>query len=181
MNIAALKAELIAGHPNTGAYNVDAVFAMDQLNAVNRPVEAVAIERLLRFLVLENTHKSDDGTDTQDRAIWTRMKDVNALAVTPIDAIANPWGSIAIGTVTEIQIIKTKQLLEFFTLSAQGNLEVDLTESNFVVYLAGARAAGCMSTAQETALKALADNKQSRAQELNLGIIKHGHVLEARL
>ena len=36
MDIAALKAELIAGHPDTGPYDADAVIATGQLNAVNR-------------------------------------------------------------------------------------------------------------------------------------------------
>ena len=180
MDIDVLKTELLAGHPDTGAYNADDALAAGELNAVNRAVATVAIETILKFLLLENTHKTD-GTDTQDRAIWTRMKDVVALAETPSAAVANPWGSTAIGTVTEIRQIKTHQLLDFFTLSAQGNLPVDLTDSNFVEYLAGAESAGCMSAAQETALKALADNLQSRASELGLGLVKAGHVQEARL
>lgn len=36
MDIATLKAELVAGHPDTGAYNVDDEIAAGQLNAVNR-------------------------------------------------------------------------------------------------------------------------------------------------
>ena len=36
MNIAALKAELTAGHPGTGAYDADAAIAAGELNAVNR-------------------------------------------------------------------------------------------------------------------------------------------------
>lgn len=36
MDYVALKAELLAGHPVTGAYNADNQLAADQLNAVNR-------------------------------------------------------------------------------------------------------------------------------------------------
>lgn len=36
MDIAALAAELTAGHPDTGAYNADSSLAADQLNTVNR-------------------------------------------------------------------------------------------------------------------------------------------------
>lgn len=36
MDYLALKAELLAGHPGTGAYNVSDQLAADQLNAVNR-------------------------------------------------------------------------------------------------------------------------------------------------
>lgn len=35
-NIAALKVELLAGHPDTGAYNADDAIAAGELNAVNR-------------------------------------------------------------------------------------------------------------------------------------------------
>ena len=36
MDYISLKAELDAGHPDTGAYNVDDALAADELNAVNR-------------------------------------------------------------------------------------------------------------------------------------------------
>ncbi|MHC4526417.1 MAG: hypothetical protein ACYS29_00960 [Planctomycetota bacterium] len=36
MDISALKAELLAGHPDTGAYDADDVIAAAELNAVNR-------------------------------------------------------------------------------------------------------------------------------------------------
>jgi hypothetical protein len=38
MDLQALKTELDAGHPVTGAYNADAALAVDELNAVNSPV-----------------------------------------------------------------------------------------------------------------------------------------------
>ena len=153
MGTAALKIELEAGHPDTGAYNADSQLAADELNAVNRP-NTVSIEEILKFLVLDNVHQTDGG-DTQDRSIWQRMKEVVLLNDTPFEAVSNPWGSTDIGNITEIRQIKTHQLLSFFTLSAQGGLDVDLTNSNFKVYLAGAQTAGCMSTSQETALLAL--------------------------
>jgi len=36
MDLVALKAELLSGHPVTGAYDADNAIAADQLNAVNR-------------------------------------------------------------------------------------------------------------------------------------------------
>lgn len=36
MDIDALKAELVAGHPDTGAYDVDDTVAAGELNAINR-------------------------------------------------------------------------------------------------------------------------------------------------
>lgn len=179
MDLVALRAELDAGHPDTGAYSANDATATDELNAVNRP-GPVPIEEVLRFLVLDNTH-STDGDDTQDRAIWTRLKDVEALyEANQSSAKANPWGSTAIGSITEIRIIKSAQLLAFFTLSAQGGLAVDVTDSNFQVYLAGAEQAGCLSAAQETALLALDDDRQSRAVEIGLGNVLTRHVTAAR-
>ena len=103
-----------------------------------------------------------------------------SLATVPVAAVANPWNSTAIGNITEIRQIKTHQLVSYFTLSAQGNLKIDLTDVKFQVYLAGAQSAGCMSVAQETAFLALANNLQSRWNELGLGNVKEGHVERAR-
>ncbi len=179
MDIAALAVELAAGHPDTGAYNADDALAAGELNAKNRPAN-VSIEDIMKFLILDNTHKMDDGTDTQDRSLWQRMKEVVAMSDTPDAAAANPWGASALGNITEIQQVKTHQLFEYFTLFAQGGLSVDLTDSNFKVYLAGAQAAGCMSESQETALLAMSNNLQSRAAEIGLGWVRPGNVKEAR-
>lgn len=43
MNIDALRAELTAGHPGTGAYDADDVVAAGQLNAVNRTVNVESV------------------------------------------------------------------------------------------------------------------------------------------
>ena len=178
MDLTALAAELVAGHPVTGSYDSDDALAAGELNVLNRPGD-VTIADMIKFLLMDNTH-STDGDDTQDRAILTRMRDVVAMAVTPTAAAANPWGSTAIGTITEIQQIKTHQLVNYFDLYAQGNLPVDLTDTNFQVYLAGAEASGCMSAAQETALLVLGNNLKSRATELGLGIVRTGDVQRAR-
>ena len=100
----------------------------------------------------------------------------------PDGATANPWGSTAVGIITEIQQLKCHELLDFFTLTVQGGNvgQVDLEDSNFQVFLAGAQGAGVMSTTQETALLALANNSQTRAQELKLGRVFPLNVTEAR-
>lgn len=180
MDYIALAAELTAGHPDTGAYNADDALAAGQLNAVNRPSVAIDMQEILSFMILENTYKADDGTDTQDRTLWQRLKEVVSLAAVPSAAVANPWGSTAIGTITEIQQLKSHTLYDFFSLSAQGNIPIDLTDSNFQVYLAGAQAAGVMSEAQETALLALSANQQSRGQELGFGTVTKSAVEHAR-
>lgn len=178
IDYAQLKIDDAAGHPDTGAFNVDAATAVDEWNALNRTNNALDIVVILKFLILDNTYKVNDGTDTQDRSIWQRMKEVVALAVTPIAAVVNPWGSTALGNITEIQQLKTHHLFDLFSLSAQGGLSVDLTDSNFQIYLAGAQSAGCMSEAQETALLAL--NKLSYAQELGYPVIDPVDITTAR-
>lgn len=162
IDYAQLNIDDAAGHPITGAFNANTTTAAAEWNLANIANAALEVSEVLKFLILDNTYKVNDGSDTQDRSIWQRMKEVVALTDTPSAAVTNPWGSTALGTITEIQQIKTHQLLDLFVLSAQGNLPIDLTDSNFQAYLAGAQAAGCMSTAQQTALLEL--NKRSYAQ-----------------
>jgi|SaaInl4_150m_RNA_FD_contig_31_1614622_length_1707_multi_5_in_0_out_0_3 hypothetical protein len=144
-----------------------------------RPSPNITIQTAMDFLLMENTYKVGDGDDTQDRSIWQRMKEVVGMSTSPSQAIANPWGSISLGNITEIQQVKVHQLHGFFTLSAQGNLPITLTDSNFKVYLAGAESAGCMSAAQKAAFLALADNLQTRWGELGLAP-KLGQIERAR-
>ncbi len=178
MDIAILKTE-IDTDPLTRGYDVmsDLEVAGD-MNLVNRAGD-VTIADILKFLMLDNIYNLDTGDDTQDRSIWQRMKEVAAITIPASGSVANPWGATA-ATITEIRLIKTQQLVDFFTLSAQGALPFDISDSNFQSYLAGAQAAGCMSTDQETALLALADDLQSRGQELGLGTVYEGNVQEAR-
>lgn len=163
MDYVKLKTKLDDGHPVTGAFDADDQLAADQFNALNIINTQLAITAILKFLILDNVY-STDGDDTQDRSLWQRMKEVVALSAAPFEAVANPWGSSSIGNITEIRQIKTQTLFDLFTLSAQGGLTVNLTDSNFKNYLAGAQSAGCMSEAQETALLAL--DKGSYAAEI---------------
>lgn len=176
--IETLAAE-ITGDPLTRGYSgmTDAQVAAD-VNTVYRPAD-VSIATILKFLILDNVH-STDGSDTQDRSIWQRMKEVVALAETPTTGVADPWGSTTIGNISEIQQIKCHQLVDWIELSAQGNLPVDVSDTNWQSYVSGAQAAGCMSSSQETALNGLGDNLQSRGQELGIGRVGAGTVAEAR-
>ena len=179
-DLQALKTEINTDPLTRGYSGMTDLQIADDLNDEYRPVDSVPIERILKFLLLDNTYKIDDGTDMQDRSIWQRMKEVVSLAATPTEALANPWGSASLGNITEIRQIKTHQLYEFFTLSAQGGLAVDLTDSNFKVYLSGAQSAGCMSEAQETAFLALGNDLQSRGHELGIGHVYAFDVTEAK-
>jgi len=174
-----LKTELDTDSLVRGYAGMDDAAAAADLNTVYRDGDT-DIATLFNYMLMQETH-STDGDDTQDRSIWIRLKEVTGLVFATTGAQANPWGSTAIGTITEIQWIKCRQLYEYFVLALQGSLPLSLTDSNFAVYLAGAESAGCMSTAQETAIKALSENKRSRGVELGIGHIKAGHVQEARL
>lgn len=178
MDYQALKTELTTDPLVRGYSGMSDEAAASDLNTEYRTNTSLDIAQALKFLLLDNTYKINDGTDTQDRSIWQRLKEVASLATVPSAAVANPWGSSSLGNITEIQQIKTHQLLDLFTLSAQGDLSVDLTDSNFQVYLAGAESAGCMSTTQETDLLAL--DKISRGRELGFGRVRVGYVEFAR-
>lgn len=43
MSLDILKAELLAGHPDTGAYNADDAIAADEINVVNRTVNKTSM------------------------------------------------------------------------------------------------------------------------------------------
>ncbi len=180
MDIPALKNEIDTDPLARGYAGMTDIQVADDMNLSNRR-GLVGIADMLKFLLLDNVY-STDGDDTEARSIWQRMKEVVSMAAVPVSpGSANPWGSTSIGNITEIQQIRTHQLLSFFTLSAQGSLVVDIEDSNFQGYLTGAQAAGCMSVSQKNDFLALADNLQSRGEELSLGKIREGHIQKARL
>jgi len=181
MDIPILKNEIDTDPLVRGYTGMTDAEVVTDMNLTNRAAADVGITDVMDFLLMNNTYKTDDGDDTQARSLWQRMKEIDAMTTTPTVAVANPWSSTSLGNITEIQQIKTKQLVSYITLSAQGNLRIALADTNFQGYLAGAQGAGCMSTAQETALLGLADNLQSRGEELSIGRVREGHVQKARL
>ena len=181
-----LNEELTNDPLGRGYAGMDDQQATDDLNTFYRSTAAIDSGEVLNFLLMQNTYQTD-GQDTQDRAIWQRMLEVRALAQNaavpgvPDSAVANPWGSNSIGNITEIRQIKTHQLVTYFTFVIQGDLDVQLEDSNFQNYLSGAQQAGCMSVDQMNALLGLGQNKQSRGQELDVGYpVLVGWVTSAR-
>ena len=130
MDLAALAAELTAGHPDTGAYNVDDALAAAQLNAVNR---------------------------TRNLASMTGSEVINAVDTTE-------WGT---RTADQQQVVW--DIVHLGTVNPFG-VEATLIQSAF-------SGAGGVTVAALAAARAPA---ASRADELGLGIIKQGHVAEAR-
>ena len=174
-----LKAELDADPLTRGYSGMTDAQAHADLVTIYRPAP-VEIAVILSWLLMEQTYRTNTGDDTQARSIWLRLKDVDALYdPNQTGAVTNPWGATALN-ITEIRVVKCRQLLEFFTLSAQGNLPVDLDDTNLQGYLQGAQQAECMSTTQETDLLALGNNRQSRAQEIGVAPISVGDVVAAR-
>ena len=179
-DLVALKAELDTDPLVRGYAGMTDAQAATDLNLVNRP-NVVDINEIFKFMAIDEVY-STDGSDTQDRSLWQRLKEVVSLAVVPNAGTANPWGSTTVGNITEIRQLKCHQLFDFLTLAVQGGLgtSVDLKDSNFQIFLNGAENASVMSTAQKNALLALADNLQTRASELSLGVVGAGTVGAAR-
>lgn len=129
MDIDALKAELLAGHPDTGAYDADDAVAAGELNAVNRTV---------------------------NKASMTGSEIINALDKTEYLALSDAdkdkvWQVCHLGTVNP------------FGVEADLFIDIFGTPSDSI-----------------TALQAARVDAVSRAVELGLGLVRAGHVEEAR-
>ena len=82
MDLAALKAELDAGHPDTGAYNVDDALAAGELNAVNRtkPKSSMSGSEIINAV---DTAEWGTRTADQQQVVWNvvHLGDVNPFGV----------------------------------------------------------------------------------------------------
>ena len=83
MNLAVLKAELLAGHPVTGAYNVDHALAADQINLVNRELN---INELTGDQVFRATDAVEFAAMTEHRQnIWVSWTSKGSI---------DPWDAV---------------------------------------------------------------------------------------
>jgi len=175
MNLAALQAELLAGHPDTGPYNANDALAAAELNVVNRPAEG-GVLGMLEYLVT-NRSRTNTGTDITPTSILGRLQSVAEGAVG-----ADLFG--ATGPTLKLEQIHAAKMFMVLLSSPQVNTfdflnnEVD---AMFTALGGGAGGAKVWKPADITALKGLSTDQQSRAQELGLGRIKTGHVIEARM
>lgn len=81
----ALKAELLAGHPTTGAYDADSLVAANQINAINRPY----------ILPTMSGKQLMDETDTAEYDALTDVKKSQWLSYTShgeVDTTVNGMG-----------------------------------------------------------------------------------------
>ena len=76
MDLTALKTELDAGHPDTGAYNVDDALAAAELNAVNRTQDRSSVPAAEILAAVVPAHYLTvfaDGGNSVHRRYWEDM------------------------------------------------------------------------------------------------------------
>ena len=89
MDYTALKAELDAGHPDTGAYDADNQIAADQINAVNRTVNRSPVTGDEMYNVTDSA-EFDALTDAKkDRWVMFTRSTVIDLQAGPNQAMVN--------------------------------------------------------------------------------------------
>ncbi len=172
IDYAALQAELIAGHPVTGPYSADAVLAADEINALNitGPVDGVTI---LQYFI-ETQHRENTGTDTQNTNLYGRLEMVAQAAEG-----SNPLGVAPADSLTVGQIAAAKTVLRML----QGDtFPVNLSNTDVGGALTKCQGANVYSIEQKNAIVALSDGRQSRTQELELGVsrVTESHIRTAR-
>lgn len=182
MDYPALKTELTAGHPVTGAYNADDQLAADQLNALNRPASA-SISGMLEYLV-KNRSRTNDGADTVSTSLLGRLRTIAETAV---------GGSVfgrtgANDTVTNEAKHAAQMFIALTENPTQPTIDLTMTEIAAAFTALGPPGNGGIGVWKDpdiTALQALSLNKQSRATEIAStidfnGVITVSHVQTAR-
>ncbi len=165
MDLTALKTELDAGHPETGAYSATDSIAADEINAINRDAPA-PLESIRNYFLLERKG---------DMTLMGRLSIVAQTTrgdVDPLDDVV---------TMTNAHITAAKTML--FILDPPGGFSLDLNDSRFqdiLDDLAAGSGAKVIAPADKTALLAFSTNIQSRATELGLGNVGTHHVTSAR-
>jgi hypothetical protein len=114
MDYVALKAELDAGHPGTGAYNVDDTLAAAELNTVNRTTNKTIVTG-------DELFTSTDGTEfgaltDHKRSLWVSFcsKDIDPFASANVTFVT--WvfggGSNTVSTLATVRINDVSRAVE---------------------------------------------------------------------
>lgn len=167
-----LRAELDAGHPNTGAYDADPQIAANQLNETNRPGDGDPNE-LIRYVWLER-HRENTGTDLNNSYIYGRIRHMADQGVG-----SNPFGADPAISLTLDQLASACTFLNIIE-GIQNNVPVSLGDDRLRNMLADLRDSGAMNNGDRSAILALADNELSRVQELGLPRVRAADVAAAR-
>jgi len=164
-----ISAELATGHPDTGPYSSDDRTAADQMNEINRPSEGTTQEILKYFL--QNTHKSDEGTDTRTAYLYGRL----ALMARSKEG-EDPYKR---GLPVTIEQISSAINIDRAMLS--GESAVNFSSSVLDDVLINLRQAATISPQQRNEIMALQNNTQSRGNEIGVGRVRTGDIERARL
>lgn len=146
----ALKAELDAGHPVTGAYSANSEAAAEEINALNRTrINAIGSAELLAW-----SGQASSG----DRPRIIKIEEGKANADEQSAALC----------ITAEQMIM------------RDNTSLDLNLPDRVAMLNALVAYGVLSAADKASIDALAEESISRADELSLGSVRAGTIEQAR-
>jgi hypothetical protein len=149
-SLQALKAELDAGHPVTGAYSANSEAAAEEINALNRTrINAIGSAELLAW-----SGQSSSG----DRPRIIKIEEGKANADEQCAALC----------ITAEQMIM------------RDNTSLDLNLPDRVAMLNALVAYGVLSASDKESIDALAEESISRADELSLGSVRAGTIEQAR-
>jgi len=165
MSLQALKDELIAGHPTSGAYSVNNQAAANELNALNR-VAVASVEALRNYFLLERKG---------NMALMGRLEYVSQQSVGAV----NPLGDAVTLTLAHVTACQTMMRIT----NPGSDFALDLNDARFQSLLddlAGGTGCKVIGPADKTAITAMSQNKQSRATELGFGLMREGHIEVAR-
>ena len=149
-NLQALKAELDAGHPVTGAYSANSEAAAEEINALNRTrINAIGSAELLAW-----SGQASSG----DRPRIIKIEEGKANADEQCAALC----------ITAEQMIM------------RDNTSLDLNLPDRVAMLNALVAYGVLSASDKASIDALSEESISRAEELSLGSVRAGTIEQAR-
>jgi hypothetical protein len=149
-NLQALKAELDAGHPVTGAYSANSEAAAEEINALNRTrINAIGSAELLAW-----SGQASSG----DRPRIIKIEEGKANADEQCSALC----------ITAEQMIM------------RDNTSLDLNLPDRVAMLNALVAYGVLSASDKASIDELAEESISRADELSLGSVRAGTIEQAR-
>ena len=173
INYVKLAAELAAGHPVTGAYNVDDALAAAELNAKNIDNDA-PVSAMYDYLLNKN-HRTNQGTDTQFTPILGRLEHVARSAVGD-----DPFGR---GAGNELILIQVHAAMAFSSLFNTSHVSGVAFQAGSGLPLGTLNGAGIISPAHQAAIEALSENQINVLQDNpGIGLIQAdaGHVARAR-
>ena len=152
MDIDALRTELLAGHPDTGAYSSDDAIAAVEINAKNRQrYKAITSAELLGWSAAASTGGRPRLIKIDEAATAHASEDVKAAAMAAAEMVKR-----------------------------EGTL-LDLNRADRMALVDGLVAGGVLSSDDKTDLLQLATESISRATELGLGLVRPGDVIQARM